>query len=247
MGKKELKIQVSISGKKQSKLKRYQQLVVGSDKLTELILFELLTTMLSWLPGAIGLFLRSKLYPIILGDVGPGTVFGANVVLRHPKKIRIGKNVVIDDNVMLDAKGEDNQGITIGDEVFIGRNTILSCKGGDIILEERANLGFNCDIFSSNRVVVGKDNLIAAYCYLVGGGSYRLDNVSVPINQQVDFEGKGGITLNENIWLGSHSVILDGVAIGSGSVVAAGSVVTKDVPELVIVAGTPAKILKTRQ
>lgn len=247
MEQKDLKIQESISGKKQSKLRHYQQLVVGSDKITDLVFYELLTTMISWLPGALGLFLRSKLYPFFLGEVGSGTVFGTNITLRHPKKIRIGKNVVIDDNVMLDAKGSGNQGITIGDEAFIGRNTILSCKGGDIILEERANLGFNCEIFSSNRVVVGKDNLIAAYCYLVGGGSYHLDNVTVPINQQVDFEGKGGITLSENIWIGSHSVILDGVTIGAGSVVAAGSVVNKDVPELVIYAGTPAKILKSRQ
>jgi acetyltransferase-like isoleucine patch superfamily enzyme len=247
MEKKELKIQESIAGKRQSKLKRYQQLVIGSDKLSDLILFELITALSSWVPGALGLFLRSKLYPLILAEVGPGTVFGTNVVFRHPKKIRIGRNVIIDDNVMLDAKGQSNQGITLADEVFIGRNTILSCKGGDIILEERVNLGFNCDIFSSNKVEVGKDTLVAAYCYLVGGGSYHLSRKDIPINQQADFEGKGGIRLNEDIWLGSHSVILDGVTIGHGSVVAAASVVNRDVPEMVIVAGTPAKVLKNRE
>jgi len=246
MAQKELKIQESISGKKESKLKRYQQLVIGSEKLAYLILYELVTTFFSWIPGALGLFLRSKLYPLLLAEVGSGTVFGTNVVLRHPKKIRIGKNVVIDDNVMLDAKGHGNRGITIEDEVFIGRNTILSCKGGDILLEERANFGFNCYVFSSNRVVVGRDTLVAAYCYIVGGGSYHLANKDIPINQQVDFEGKGGITINPNIWLGSHSVILDGVTIGQGSVVAAGALVNKNVEEMVIVAGTPARVLKKR-
>ena len=246
MAQKELKIQESISGRKQSKLKRYQQLVIGSDKLSDLILYELVTTLFSWMPGALGLFIRSKLYPLLMAEVGQGTVFGSNVVLRHPGKIRIGRNVVIDDNVMLDAKGLDNEGITIEDEVFIGRNTILSCKGGDIVLQERANFGFNCYVFSSNRVVVGRDTLVAAYCYIVGGGSYHLANKEIPINQQADFEGKGGITLNENIWLGSHSVILDGVTIGQGSVVAAGSMVNKDVGEMVIVAGTPAQVLKER-
>lgn len=246
MAQKELKIQESISGKKESKLKRYQQLIIGSEKISDLILYELVTTFFSWIPGAFGLFFRSKLYPLLLADVGSGTVFGTNVVLRHPKKIRIGKNVVIDDNVMLDAKGHDNKGITIEDEVFIGRNTILSCKGGDILLEERANFGFNCYVFSSNRVVVGRDTLIAAYCYIVGGGSYHLANKDIPINQQVDFEGKGGITISENIWLGSHSVILDGVTIGPGSVVAAGALVNRDVDEMVIVAGTPAQVLKKR-
>lgn len=247
MSQKNLKIQESITGKKQSKLKRYQQLVVGSEKLSDLLLYELVITVFSWIPGALGLLLRSKLYPLILAEVGPGTVFGKNVVLRHPKKIRIGSNVVIDDNVMLDAKGEDNQGIVLEDEVFIGRNTILSCKGGDILLRERANFGFNCYVFSSSRVVVGEDNLIAAYCYIVGGGSYHLSNTDIPINQQVDFEGKGGITLSENIWLGSHAIILDGVTIGHGSVVAAGALVNKAVPEMVIVAGTPAEILRKRE
>ena len=243
---KELKIQDSISGEKQSKLKRYQQLVVGSEKLSDLIIYELITTLFSWVPGALGLLLRSKLYPLLLGEVGGGCVFGTNVVLRHPKKIRLGKNVVIDDNVMLDAKGHENEGIVLQDEVFIGRNTILSCKGGDIVLKQRANFGFNCYIFSSNRVVVGRDTLAAAYCYLVGGGSYHLDNKELPINQQVDFEGKGGIFLEGDNWLGSHCIILDGVSVGRGSVIAAGSMVNKDVAEMVVVAGTPAKLLRKR-
>ncbi len=246
MGTENIKIQQSISGKKQSKLKQYQRMVVGSEKLLDLIIYELLTTLLSWIPGALGLLLRGKLYPLMFAEVGHGTVFGANLVVRHPKKIRIGNNVIIDNNVMLDAKGNDNEGITLKDEVFIGRNSILSCKGGDMILEERANLGFNCYIFSSNRVVIGKDNLVAAYCYVIGGGNYHLDNIDIPINQQVDLEGKGGITTEENVWLGALSVILDGVTIGSGSVIGAGAVVTRTVPGMSIVAGSPGKVLRKR-
>ena len=64
------------------------------------------------MPGALGLFLRSKLYPLMLGRVGRNVVFGVNVTLRHPHKIAIGDNVVIDDSCCLDAKGTDNTGIT---------------------------------------------------------------------------------------------------------------------------------------
>lgn len=123
---KNMKIQPSIAGGNQSKIKRYQQLVIGSERLSELILFELIVCCVSWLPGALGLFLRSKLYPLILGEVGKGTVFGTNIVFRHPKKIFLGEQVIIDDNVMLDAKGDDNHGIRIKDEGYIGRNSILS-------------------------------------------------------------------------------------------------------------------------
>ena len=91
-------------------------------------------------------------------------------MLRHPHKIRIGDNVVIDDNCLLDAKGEANAGITIGSGVFVGRNTILSCKNGDIELADGANIGFNCEIFSASRVTSrAQARSIAAYVYLIGG------------------------------------------------------------------------------
>ncbi len=66
-------------------------------------------------PGALGLALRRTCYPWLLGRCGRNVVFGQNVVLRHPHKIRIGDNVVIDDNCLLDAKGDTNEGITIGE------------------------------------------------------------------------------------------------------------------------------------
>lgn len=246
MDKKELKIQQSISGKRSSKLKRYQDLVLGSHKISFLLKYELIILFTSWMPGALGIFLRGKLFPLLLGKVGRGVVFGTNIVLRHPKKISIGDNVIIDDNVLLDAKGNTNIGITLEDEVFIGRNSILSCKDGNIKLERRANIGFNCEVFSSNNVIIGKDNLVAAYTYFVGGGSYNLENKEIPINQQPNFAGKGGIVLDENIWIGAHCTILDGVKIGKGSVVAAGAVVNKEFSQMSIIAGIPAKVIKER-
>ena len=96
-------------------------------------------------------------------------IFGCNVVLRHPHKIRIGNDVVIDDNCLIDAKGDTNRGIDIGSGVFIGRNSILSCKNGDIDVEAGANIGFNCELFSASHVRLGRDTLLAAYCYVIGG------------------------------------------------------------------------------
>ena len=110
------------------------------------------------------------MYPWLLGSVGRGVVFGQGVVLRHPGKIRIGDGVTIDDLVVLDAKGTSNRGIDIGDGVFLGRSTILSCKDGDIVLGDHTNLGFHCEVFSGSTVTVGRHGLFAAYVYLVGGG-----------------------------------------------------------------------------
>ena len=74
-----------------SKLGQYQDLVVGSRSPWKLLTFELVTFIASQVPGALGLFLRAKLYPFILGHVGRGVVFGNHVTFRHPHKIRIGE------------------------------------------------------------------------------------------------------------------------------------------------------------
>src|SRR5581483_4010344 len=152
-----------------SSRQKYAELIVGRPGLGALLTYELVVTLAQARAGALGLALRKALYPSLLGACGRQVVFGQNVVLRHPHKIRIGSNVVIDDNCLLDAKGASNAGITIGDGVFIGRNTILSCKDGDIAIADGANLGFNCEVFSASRVTIGERVLIAAYVYVVGG------------------------------------------------------------------------------
>ena len=159
---------------------KYSALIVGRPGLGALIKYEFVTLLCQWVPGALGLALRKVCYRWLLGSCGRNVVFGQNVVLRHPHKIHIADNVVVDDNCLLDAKGDANQGIRIGrgvfvgrntilsckngdieigDGVFIGRNTILSCKNGDIELGDKANIGFNCELFSASRVTIGSSAL----------------------------------------------------------------------------------------
>ena len=83
--------------------------------------------------------------------------------------------------------------------VFVGRNTILSCKNGDIVIDDHANLGFNCEIFSASRVRVGKSVLMAAYTYLVGG-DHLYDRVDIPVLEQG--RTARGIDVDDNVWLG---------------------------------------------
>ena len=231
-------------GANRSRRERYADLVVGRDGWGPLLAYELIVLVSSWIPGALGLFLRSKLYPLILGRVGQNVAFGANIVLRHPHKIDIGNNVVIDDNCCLDAKGSTNRGITLGDGVFLGRNTILSCKNGNIDLGEQANIGFNVEIFSAADVRVGARTLVAAYTYLVGG-DHLFDRVDIPVLLQG--RTARGIDVGDNVWLGAHVVVTDGSRIGRDAVVGAGAVVIGDVPEFHIAAGVPARIVRDRR
>ena len=226
-----------------SPLAKYQDLVIGSRSLGALLLYELVITSTSWVPGALGLVLRRITYPWLLGSVGRNVVFGQGVTLRHPRKIHIGSNVTIDDGVLLDAKGLANRGITIGDGVFVGRHSILSCKDGDIVLGDEVNIGFHSEIFSGSRVEVGRYGLFAAYTYVVGGG-HEFSQPDVPVIRQP--RTSLGVTLGENVWLGTGAKVMDGVRLGRDVVVGAGAVVTDDLPDGVIAVGVPARVVRKR-
>ena len=236
--------QTEIGDERKGKARKYAELVVGRPGFFALVLHEMVLLLSAWVPGALGLVLRSRLYPLLLGACGRNVTFGQNVVLRHPHKIHIGDDVTVDDQVLLDAKGIDNRGIVLENGVFLGRNTILSCKNGNIHLEERANLGFNCEIFAASEVRVGKDVMLAAYVYLVGG-DHMHDRTDVPVARQ----GRVGlpIRIGDGCWLGAHAVVAGGVEVGEHAIIGAGAVVLENVPAFHIAAGVPAKVLRDRR
>jgi acetyltransferase-like isoleucine patch superfamily enzyme len=235
--------QEQLADPRQSAREKYAALVVGRPGWGALLKHELIVLASQHVPGALGFVLRKAFYPALLGACGRNVIFGQNVVLRHPHKIRIGDNVVIDDNCLLDAKGESNHGITIGHGVFIGRNSILSCKNGDIELADGANIGFNCELFSASRVSVGRDTLLAAYCYVIGG-DHDFSDVSRPVIEQG--RKSDGVTVGAGAWLGAGAKLLDGVRVGDGAVIGAGAVVRSDVPAGAIAVGMPAKVVGQR-
>src|SRR3954469_372813 len=200
---------------------KYASLVVGRPGLAALLKYELVVMLAQPRAGALGLLLRKQLYPWLLGSCGRNVVFGQNVVLRHPHKVHIGSNVVIDDNCLIDAKGESNRGIRIGDGVFVGRNSILSCKNGDIELADGANIGFNCEVFSASRVTIGRGVLMAAYGYVIGG-DHDFSDPSKTVLEQT--RTSAGVSIGDGAWLGAGAKILDGVTLGSHAVIGAGAV-----------------------
>jgi acetyltransferase-like isoleucine patch superfamily enzyme len=222
---------------------KYTDLVVGRPGLGALLHYELITWFAQGQAGAVGLALRKALYPSLLGTCGRNVVFGQNVVLRHPHKIHIADNVVIDDNCLLDAKGASNRGIRIGSGVFIGRNSILSCKNGDIDLADGVNIGFNCEIFSASHVSLGRNVLMAAYAYVIGG-DHDFSDPSKSVLEQA--RTSTGVTIGDGAWLGAGAKIFDGAHIGDRAVVGAGAVVREEVPANAVAVGVPARVVSMR-
>jgi len=127
--------------------------------------------------------------------------------------------------------------------VFVGRNTILSCKNGDIELGDTANIGFNCEVFSASRVRIGKGVLMAAYSYVIGG-DHDFSDPSKSVLEQP--RSSAGVTVGDGVWIGAGAKILDGLSIGSGAVIGAGAVVRENVPASAIAVGIPARVVGSR-
>jgi acetyltransferase-like isoleucine patch superfamily enzyme len=225
---------------------KYSGLFLGRKSFWGLLKYEFINLFITPVPGALGFWLRKIFYPRLLQKVGQGVVFGRNITLRHPHKITVGANSFIDDNVVLDAKGSANEGIRIGENAYIGRNTILSCKEGSIYLDDYCNISANCSLLSESEIRLGKYCFLAGECYLVAGGNHNISNTSTPIMFQPSLT-KGGIKIGEDVWLGAGVIVLDGVAIGKGSVIGAGAVVAASLPEYSYAVGLRALRIRNRR
>ena len=242
-----LKTQKSIT-EDSSLLHRYQAVIVGSRGLLTTIYFEW-CSWLSPVPGAFGLLLRKIFWPRLFRTCGKGVMFGANIILRHPNRIRIGNNTVLSEGVLLDARhSTDDTALQIGDEVILANNTMLSCKDGTINIGDRVGIGAYTIIQSVQHcpVVIGNDAVLGPRCYLVGGGQYHTDSLNIPIAQQ-GIKPTEGCFVGPGAWLGANVSIIDGGALGEGSIAATGAVIVRDVPAYEIVAGVPAQKIKDRQ
>jgi acetyltransferase-like isoleucine patch superfamily enzyme len=225
---------------------KYRALFVGEGGFWKLLRFELVNLFFSWIPGALGLWARKTFYPALFRSVGRVAVFGRNITLRHPHKVSLGSNCFIDDNVVLDAKGEANRGLGLGDNVYIGRNTILSCKEGDIVIGDHSNISANCSLLSETEIRLGKYCFLAGHCYLVAGGNHSFADLETPIMFQPSFS-RGGIRIADDVWLAAGVIVLDGVTIERGCVVGAGAVVTQSLPEFTVAVGSPARKIRDRR
>ncbi len=155
-------------------------------------------------------------------NIKPTTSIG-KIFCNWPNKVSIGFASVIEDRVMfkINKPFEAYNSIEIGNNVFVG---------------------FNCEFNSSAKIMVGDDCLIASFCTFSDNG-HSIVNHGLIRNQPCT---KEDTVVGKNVWIGTHCSILQGVHIGDGSVIGAGSVVNKSIPENQVWAGVPAKFIRNR-
>jgi len=126
---------------------------------------------------------------------------------------------------------------SIGKGISIEHN--FHCDlGNNIYVGENFYAGFNCTILDMSEVRIGNNCLLGPNV-----GIYTTGHNINPVDRHKTGISKP-ITIGDNVWIGGHSVLIGGIKIGNNSIIAAGTVVTKDIPENTIYAGNPAKKIK---
>jgi acetyltransferase-like isoleucine patch superfamily enzyme len=155
---------------------------------------------------------------------GAGSRLEPSAKLTAPYLICVGSSVHICTHAWLNAKDDRGDGkptLKIGEGTYIGRFVHINAW----------------------RNVVIEDNVLIADRVYISDADHKYDDITIPIRLQGDYF-KGAVRLKQGSWLGVGVVVLPGVTIGRNSIVAANSVVLRDVPDYAVVAGNPAKIIK---
>lgn len=119
-----------------------------------------------------------------------------------------------------------------------------SKEAPQLIVGKNCDIGHMTNISIGTKVVLGNNVRIAARCYLAGYPGHPLDVQDRAKGMACKDDQARPITLEDDVWLGTNVFVIAGVTIGRGSVIAAGSVVTKDIPANVIAGGNPARIIR---
>jgi acetyltransferase-like isoleucine patch superfamily enzyme len=172
---------------------------------------------------------------------------GKRTKIIDARNISLGKTVFIDDYVEINALSR--KGVKIGDNVTIRKNSIIDCTGvirelGEgIIIGNNVGISQNAFIQVRGMVEIGSNIMFGPGVSIFSENHDFSDTQKLLMEQPVN---RKGVKLCDNVWVGANTTILDGVVIGEGAIIAAGSVVTKNVPPNCVVGGVPAKIIKER-
>lgn len=190
----------------------------------------------------------SVFHPVINKLAAMRRVVYTGCVSRKFRKF--GKNTIIDyDQVLI--RGEKY--IEIGADCYIGRGGQLTATDTycgerwtpEIIIGDNCRIGTYCHITAVKGIFIGNNVLTGKSILITDNAHGRSERMMLDIPPTLrPLSSVGPVTICDNVWIGDKVSIMPGVTIGKGSIVAANSVVTRDVPPYCIVGGIPAKIIK---
>ncbi|KAB8317957.1 acyltransferase [Tolypothrix campylonemoides VB511288] len=193
----------------------------------------------------VGSNLRILLYRNIFARIGNSVYIEDGVKFLNTSCIDIGNGVNIIHGVSINASGQPNNRVYLGDKVSLERGVDMrAMKDTCIHIDEGTFIGPYVCLAGPGNIKIGKSCLIAAHVGIFANNHIFDDPTEIIENQGLT---RKGIVIEDDCWLGHAVTVLDGVTIGKGSVIGAGAVVTKDIPPFSIAVGVPAKVIKSRK
>lgn len=150
----------------------------------------------------------------------------------------IGKNVRFEDDVRLLSP----ERVSIGDDVLLMYGVYVSPCGAHITIGSNTHFAPYGVLYGP--LTIGSNVAVAAHVVFASVG-HGYDRVDVPMVDQPPTSRQ--IVIEDDVWIGANAVIIGGVTVGTGTIVGAGAVVTKDVPPFSVVGGTPARVIRDRR
>jgi acetyltransferase-like isoleucine patch superfamily enzyme len=175
-------------------------------------------------------------------------LIGKNVTIRQASYIQVGRNFIAQDHCEIN--GLSQKGLIFGDKVTVGSFAIIrptNLYGGEagvgLKVGNNSSIGPYGYIGCSGYIEIG-DNVMISPRVSIYSENHNFSETAVPMIEQG--VTRSFVKIEDDCWIAANSIILAGVTVGKGSVVAAGSIVTKDVPPYSVVAGNPAQVIKSR-
>jgi acetyltransferase-like isoleucine patch superfamily enzyme len=190
-----------------------------------------------------GMFVRIR-----LGRAAGIVLCEKRVRLYHPRHINAGRSFSLEEGCEI--VGLSKRGVVFGNKCTVKRgavirptNVLLNEPGEGLRVGNGSNIGAFSYIGCSGYIELG-DNVMMGPRVNLMAENHNFDRTDIPMKDQG--VTRSFIKIEQDVWLGAGSTVLSGVTVGQGSIIAAGAVVTKDVPPFSIVGGVPAKILRSR-
>lgn len=173
--------------------------------------------------------LKGKYLPRMVAEIGRASKIKGRIERRHPLAVvKVGEESLVAGVLVVE---NENSRLVIGDRVFIGGNSLIDCLH-QITIEDDVLISYQVLIMDSDN-----HSLRA---------SERIGDLARWRNKKYDWYrvNSAPVVIHSQAWIGARAIITKGVVIGEGGIVAAGSVVTKDVPPYTIVGGNPAQVIR---
>ncbi len=194
-------------------------------------------------------YLRGMIQRLYFKRSSGWVLVGKGASIRYARHLSVGRDFIVEDYAEVNCM--TYRGIIAGDRVTIGKHAIIrptniygSAIGEGLKIGNNSSIGPYSYIGCSGFIEIG-DNVMMSPRVSIYAENHLFDDPELSIKEQG--VKREFVKIEDDCWIAANTVILAGVTIGRGSVIAAGSVVTKDVPPYSIVGGVPAKVIKSRK